>query len=459
MDKNRGYYYNNEMEINLTDMVFYFLKKWKVLISLVLIAVFLCGGVHIAMNPSVVKGAVTEDTICNYKISSSAKAEMDSAYSYRQLYDNQVAYMQNSLLMKLDSNRISNGNLSYYIAAGEDTTWYGSNFANLIYDADLLKKLQEVTGCNEEAYIREIFGCNVVSPTAADGITVPSVIENQTVNFWFKSADDTVCEQMMAVVRERLQQLWNELTGGNPEFTFQCVSDSITPAIDTVVRDQQSTNASLLASYLASVTKEEAQFEGKERAYYDVVYLGKDAAHAGGKVTLRDTVLWMLVGAVLAFLCWAGYYLVRYLMDRHIKYAEEMKRYYGLYLIGRYRPDDHPVKGIEKWQEQVLCKNTGACCTRNYLAEALELLDGPLFLTGNTAEASTKELMENLSDREKICFGNMLQFDSASVEAAKKAGQVILFVKIGNNTHMEIRRELDICRLYQISVVGAVVVE
>lgn len=458
MDRNKGYYYNDEMEINLTDMTFYFLKKWKVLAALVLAAVILFGGVHIALNPSVLKGTVTEEDIRNYKISSSARAQMDSAYNYRQLYENQMVYMQNSVLMKLDSNSVSNGNLAYYIAAGASTGWLGSSIGNLIYDSELLEQLKEVTGCSDEAYIREIFGCNIVNPTNADG-TVASVIESQNIYFWFKCSDDAVCEQMMEAVKGKVPELWSSLTEDNPEFIIQLVDESVTSAIDTDVRTQQTANADLLSGYLTSMTKGEADFEGKELAYYDVVYRGKDAASAGGKVTLKDTVLWMLVGAVLAFLCWAGYYLVRYLMDKHIKYAEEMKRYYGLHLIGRYRPADHPVKGIEKWQEKVVCKSAGSCCAQSYLEETLALLDGDLFLAGSRDEAGTARIMEELSNGEKIVCGNLLQYDSASVKEAKRTGQVILFVKIGNNTHMEIRRELDICRLYCINVVGAVVVE
>lgn len=460
MKSNVDYYNNKEIYLNLTDLLFFYMRRWKSLIVFVLVLAVLggMGGRYAKIGNT----AATEEEIREYSISSSVKANMDTAYRYQQLYDRQTEYTQESILMNLDFSKIYTGSLKYFIYAGPNTSNYGTQFTNLMDDEELLESLKKVTGCSDVSYIRELVSTSTSYPstTAADGSTIVST-ESMAVTFLFYASSSDVCQSMIDVVSEKGDNLAMAFSAAEEGYSVLNAGESISVQANTVIRDQQSTNANLLSSYANSLAKCTEDFSEKQQAYYEVVYLGKEVPSGSTqKVSVKSILIAVVVGAFLGFLLWICYGVACYLLDKHVKHAEEMNERHGLKLIGRYCPHDFPADKIEKWHEGWKGRKLGPANDADYFVSVLDLLNENICLIGKAADEAVREFGEKIaSSCENIVYDNLVQCDSLAMQKAKKAGKVVLLVHRGETTYMEVRRELEIYSLQGIQVIGTIMIE
>ena len=106
MNDNNYSDYNEDMEIDLLDMVFYLMKKWRGLLLALVIGAVMGVGLYIVKNhqqqteqeakaAELLKSDESEEfDEKDYKISKDTKVYMDIAYQYHQLYNKQLEYNQ-----------------------------------------------------------------------------------------------------------------------------------------------------------------------------------------------------------------------------------------------------------------------------------------------------------------------------------------------------------------------------
>lgn len=481
--------YNEEMEINLVDFVFYLLKHWKSLVVCIILGVLLGTGICLLKSSSVNEMEVDqmleneEETVVaeKLKISPDTITNMELAYQYRELYQGQIKYNQNSILMKLDPNETYKGVLKYYLAAGDNTEIISLWYQNVINEQEFIQNIKENVSLNcEEQYVQELITCtlngndntfiNINNITGELLDSANSISQSVVLTYNFVYSDETTCEKVLSLIRERLDELNLECQEKYGEFRSEIVFNDVQFIADNSRLDKQKSDIDVMNACLTNSTKLESAFTDEEKAYYETVYLGRteemesstETADVGDEVdpSSEGFAKWLLIGVLVTVFCWGGYYLIKYLLDKHIKYAEELSNYYGLHLIGRYQNEDKPLKWVDKLQNSVINKNMGDYSSQEYIASALELLDSDsLYLTGNIENEEIKTFLESITEScTKAEYGDLLQNSSLSIEEAKGKG-VVLLIKKGYNTHMEVQRELEIYRLQKIQVCGTIVME
>ena len=109
MNDNNYSDYNEDMEIDLLDMVFYLMKKWRGLLLALVIGAVMGVGLYIVKNhqqqteqeakaAELLKSDESEEfDEKDYKISKDTKVYMDIAYQYHQLYNKQLEYNKKSI--------------------------------------------------------------------------------------------------------------------------------------------------------------------------------------------------------------------------------------------------------------------------------------------------------------------------------------------------------------------------
>lgn len=126
MDNNYNTY---DTEINLIDLFYYLLKQMKSFIIALIIGALLGTGIFVYRNNANVTKMVSmqnNNTILNVDIDDKLIPDMEVAAQYRGLYEKQLEYNNNSLLMKINPNNVYQGKLQYYINA-ENNTFLISN--------------------------------------------------------------------------------------------------------------------------------------------------------------------------------------------------------------------------------------------------------------------------------------------------------------------------------------------
>lgn len=492
MNENMNYTYDDEMEIDLIDLMFYLLKQWKTLLLAVLIGAILGSGIYVvkknaaeaeaaaaaAAVSTTMPGEDTEDLLKTYQVDPDVKNNMELAYQYRQLYREQLEYNQKSMIMQMDPSRVYCGKVKYYISAGTDTTLVSYVFESLMEENDFLQKMKTASGLKcEEQYIRELIDWSVSRDNDATiniqnygsdeaYFTAKNVIITYTVN----SGDERSCSAMLQVIQDRVAELDESCRENYPEYEMTKVTDSVCIIANSNYLSQQKNNADQLNTYLTNMSRLESAFEEKDLEYYNLAYLSREYNPDDEEEEIVEPVVepepvspvkWLLIGVFLMCVCWGGIYLARYLLNSRIKTSGEVQSMYRCPLLGRVSTGKPAGKGINGWLDRLYGRCKAPVDSVDYVAAAVDSLQKEeLLVCGNASLPAVTALMQQLSGQcRKLSVGGLVSQDNKTLEDAKQADGVILAVQIGETRRAELQRELEVCRLQGVSVAGIVVVE
>lgn len=487
MNDNMYNNYEDDMEIDLVDLLFYLLKKWRSLIVAIVIGAILGAGLYVVKNhqQQAEQAAQEAELLKNeedeafdekdYNISKDTKVNMDIAYQYRQLYNKQLEYNQKSIIMQLDPNAVYAGVLEYHISAGNNTGLLGELYQNILNEDDVLEELKDASGFKcETPYIKEVVSSWTSDDNAAF-INVNSNGENvekhSFVTYRVVSTNQKSCEKMLQVLRERVEALQIENEEIYGAYGASEVSSAISQVTDTTYLNAQRENVDRLSNYLTTMKNAESAFSDDEKTYYTNKYLAKeyvdsDNAEEAKAVLLEEAepvskVKWLAIGVILLVMIWGGYYVVRYLLDQRIKTVSELQNTYHLPVIGIVQTETNDSKGLDKMLDHLHQNTKQNPDTLEYVIRVINAMQTEKsVLCGDTEIPEVKKLMEELSDScEHMKTGDFISKNIESLEHAKAAGNEILVVRIDKNRRKEIERELESCRLQKIDILGIVVVE
>lgn len=489
-ESNYNSYYGKSVEINLLDMIFCLLKHWRSLIVVALLGTVFGGGIYAvkkvtAPEPVVVQVQEAEqkaEIAKEYQVDPDVKSNMELAYQYRQLYKKQLEYNQKSVIMQLDPNAVYVGELKYYISAGYDTGLVSVLYQNILSDKNLLQELQEASGLECDAsYIKELISCAVNkendSSVSINNVVIKeednNVVKNSFVVYTVVSTSEESCEKMLQVIKEKAAVLDQECQNNYDGYSALEVNDAVRLVTNNDYLNKQKANIDQLNTYWANVQKMESTFSDDEQAlaYYNKVYLSRAYVTSEEKeeptASVQDPsvesapinpIKWLIIGIILGILCWGGYHCLRYLLDGSIKTSDALRFYYGLPIIGCLESEPVKKKGVDKWLE---CMDRNVKCvlnTEEYVITAInKFQESPILLCGDIEKKVVLQIMERLNEKcSDIQIVQMLGKDSESLRRASHQA-IIMIVPLGKMSYTELSRELEVCKMHGIFVLGAII--
>ena len=494
MDENRYNNYEEEMEIDLVDMMFYLLKKWRGLLLAVIIGAVVGAGLYVVKNrqqqaeqtqkaSELVQADEDEEfDESDYKISKDSRAAMEIAYQYRQLYNKQKEYNSKSIIMQLDPNAVYTGELKYYISAGNNTGLLSVLYQNVISDDNILEELKNASGLDcDTQYIKELIDSVIadengtsININSRDGMdSVNAVVKNSFVTYKVVSTSQDSCEQMLQVIREKVDQLDTEATEQYGSYSVVEVGDHVGLVTDNTYLTKQKTNVDQLNTYSTAVKNAEKDFTDEEKTYYNKKYLAKEYAEMADteeaqnllmeemEVAPVSKVKWVAIGEILLVMIWGAYYVVRYMLDKKVKTVSELQNTYHLQIIGRMTAGGRSCKGIDKFIDHIYQEIKEQPDTLDYVVQAVNAMEGnKAVLCGDVKIPEVKNVMEQLVgecsglEKDEFCSRS-----AASLEKVKAARKEILVVCVGKTRRGEVERELESCKLQKINIAGVIVIE
>lgn len=495
MDENYNYLYEEDMEINLIDLMYYLLKQWRTLIAAILIGAILGGGIYVVKKNSADKAAAAleaemEDAKTsvedgqsvtelkeNYQISEDVETNMELAYQYRQLYRKQLEYNQNSPIMQMNPSAVYSGELEYYISAGYDTGVIAILYQNILNGNDILEELKAAAELDyKEQYIRELIGCSV-SRENDSIINVNNgeslIYKNAIVTFTVNAATEEKCEVMLRLIREKVAAIDQECRESYENYNMVAVSDSVNLVSSSDYLSRQKSNIDQLNSYRNTMTTLENSFTEDELVYYNKVYLSRDYVieeeEGNADAVVTDAMVqaeqispvnWLVLGIFLMCIVWGGMYFVKYLFDKRIKTPDEIRSRYRLPIIGYVKTEAGDSKGLDGWLDRMRCKSWGTGDSTENIGNMINAMDMPGLLFCMESGGSKLEMIVN-----EICgYSRNLKKSGALhqngnlVAKMKECDGVILAVEIGDTVYTDIEREMEICRMQGVVVKGVVVI-
>lgn len=469
MNEHYENYDMDEMEIDLIDFLFYLLRRWKSLVAMILLGAVL-GSAFYVVKTTKAANTVTGD----YQPDADTEANMKLAAQYRKLYDQQMDYNEHSIVMQMDPNQVYEGTLTYYLAAGEQTERLAQLFTDIVNDPAVLTELREAAGLEcEDQYVKELVSSTMAQKDVDENSDLTAkVINNLQVTGSMDSMSNTVityqvvylnqetCEKMVAVLQKAVASATQKYVNTYGEYEFEQLQNVVAVTVDEKYLEKQKTSVALTDSYLTKLVKLEGAFDDTEIAYYQEEYLAvehidsEQPQEVQNSIVVKDMVKWLVVGVFCFVIIWGAYYFLKYLLDTSIKTLDEVKLM-KLPIISYLGNDNTRSTFLTRMEK----KKNGCYNTIDYTAMSIKMLPEESILFSIDFEPENWLVEELQKKTTKMKLVKSIQFDVETLEQAKNTDGIIFTIRLRKTLRKELQRELEVCKMQNIKVLGVVVLK
>lgn len=483
MNENYNPYNENAVQISIPSLILYMLKHWKTLIIAAIAGLLLGGALCAWKIPQTVSQDEQEKENISwaedYEVDQDVAASMQIASRYRELYEKQLEYNMNSVIMNLDANSFYTGEIKYFISAGNKTDLLCSLYENIINKDETLKSIRKEAGLKcKEQYIKELLAYGIDSEmlTMNNGIILSDANQIEMVNadeengiviqYTIIAADKSSCEDMINTLQDIITVESEQYQESYGTYTFEKISDTTQSSSNTDYLAKQRSAVDALNSYLTNAQKLEKEFSGEDQKYYQTVYMNQipeekenvEVESADASEPVKDIIKYMIVGFFLTCACWGGWLFFKYLFDGHVKDGEELSRAFGVKVLGVAAGEKHPFWGKYTVLDRLF--NRRNADSRIYILSMIEMLQKEhILICGDQDNAEIQMCKQWISEGKKgIEVGDLLSRDNKTLELSKNSDGVIGVFQVGRSTYTEVQKELRICNLQNIELLGIIII-
>lgn len=394
---------------------------------------------------------------------------MSQGSFYRKLYEKQTEYLRESFLMQMDANRVYTGTAEYYLEAEDDTGYLGEKFKTILSSNEFMLKLQNIVGREKELqYVQELLECQVVFNESVAVEKEQGIRKNAVITYTVSFGEKSVCDAILQAVKEKVESTAEEYQVEYKIGRFEKIYDGIELIVNQNIRSLQKTSTDNANSYVTNYARSETEFNANplDVAYYDIVYrkmdtTGIETYNMGVRVpiSVKTAVKWLLVGLILSVGLWSIWYVVRYLLDTSVKTAEEIKNNYGLSLLGYMDTGYGSQNSVDRWIEKCARKYRRSPDSLEYINSMIDLLEKKsIILCGGAGDETEQQLKNIISGKTSLHVSEFVHQSGEALQMARNTDGEILIIRRGKTCHQEIVRELEVCSMQEIMVLGAIVI-
>ena len=451
MEINRKY----EKIIDLRDLFFHLLYRWRGIVLAALIGAALLGAMqHFKVQRIHSAGKQTAEEI-----------KYEAA---KQSHDEQVANCEANIRINtalLDSNNEYLAE-SVYMSLNPQQEWQAVSRFYVQLDPSVLEALPAGSAQDPADYVLPAYQYNLKSdlnaPELAElmGTDRPAYIDElvtvsmdaaaNTVSVRIVGPDEATVEAQQAFFTARLMNECQATAQQIAPHTLIKLSEDVRAVVDTAITDKQADISKKNTTYQTAIVTNRDQLQS----------LRNSAPKKPGEHLVRYAVIGFMLGAVL----WAGLQLILYAARGRLHTAGELQEHYALASFGQFARSRarRPGKGIdaliEKWEfgrgrpaDEVVCDGAAALIREKYSG-------GRVLLAGSLPEAEMKPVCEALRARlgDDVALearGGFLG-DSGAIAAAGRADAVVLVERLHESRTADIDREIDVMNIGGAKVGG-----
>lgn len=495
-----------EMTISVKDLLLRVLLKWRMILVWMLIGAVVLDGVGYVRSARAVRQAQEalkspeEDeeqrllavSEAEEKLSAREAAEVKAAVgtylSYQQEYRNTLNYNTNSIRMQLDPNSVPTVTLQYYIdnhyqavypviEAKDNTSDIISSFVSKVTNTAVCEQIvEELQWDVDSAYVQEL----ITAYQSADDILTISVV----------GQDQDACEKMMAVIEQvvenetaGLKALYGDFDitelhkqyyqGANSSLlmtqqtqvtSLNNIKSAMNNITSTLTDEQKEYYTALLDQETASRMEEDPEAEEETESAPAVIPQAK-------VISLKYMVLGAFVGAFLAC-CFIAF---RYLIAGALRVKEDLEEVFKTPLLGSLTVTDvgHRFLGqIDGWIVSLFAGRRPKfseeeriemiCAGIRIAAQKADMQS--VYLTSACHDEKSEQIRELLCDKlqgevKTIAHGKSVVYDPESLERMVASDGVVLVEMVDASLYADLQKELELCKMYKIPVIGSVVLE
>lgn len=439
-----------ESEINLKDLFFHVLYRWRSILLVALIGAVVFGGYkYLSMNKAAKSMQVSQQEAQPSEEETELSREIEE--KAKQIADLE-SYLSESVYINLNPQGIWTGSCKYLVKA-ESSALGGVSIDPVdsilpVYSYPLSdaseEELKEVFDTDKHEHIDELVRTEI--NTDENSITV--IVKGATVESVKKGLE---------FVRTRIESIKAQ-TQDIASHSLICVGNDIILATEVTDQDETLPNRrSYLASALGQYRSELQALRGRAEIY-----------KTNGKSLIKkdDVIKFALIGFAIGAFVMACFYAFHYALGGRLVNSSEISEKFNLPILEEAVRSSsiHNNKGLDKllakWEmgknktdQEKMYNNISAL-----IAEQQEAKDVLLVSTLKTDKLKTikEALATRIDDKSIEAKGNFLT-DSEAITEAAKAAAVILVEKKDTSRIKDIERMAESLMISQANVIGAIV--
>lgn len=438
----------DEQEIDLIELILYVCRRWRSLIALGLIGVVI--GVGVGLYKANVKPKLDD-----FEVEELHLKEIEQYARYQALYEEQLAWEQESILLNMDPTAAYTGSVTYFLQMKEiDAPVVSRLYSSILNDNAAFERIQEAAGLDcslrgiqqlvgiqcttlelqeqkifsEDRSVSVQVSASVIAPEAEMCQSILELLDRelQDKNQYVETAYGALCKERLEVPGER-------------------------SAYSYYIADVKKASTDKLMEYATQISTLEKSLSKDDKTYYSVFYDTEKEEKSGLSWLKWGILIGVVFGALGVFA-----YAVIFVLDWHIKSVDELLAY-GLhpFAVMQGSAGGKKLNALDKLFVPKLRYQSDA-----YLAEALDAQDAEhIILCGDLNDADIAahgKAVAAASDR--------LSVEPQMVESAdtqmkvKQADGVVLLVHLWKTKRTDLEQELRICQKLGGNVLGVAVI-
>lgn len=345
-------YRDDEMELDLKDLVFYMLMRWRFFILFAVACSALFGGIsalrgmRTLKNAEAVQEAGERDSMAKEQYELSKEVLTRQIAAIQEEIETQEAYKANSILMNIDPYEVYRVSRIYYISTDyqiipgavyqdvNPATSILNIYASVAKDGEFPEKIYRAAGGHTTAQdLKELIQVN------ADA-------ENQLLTVTAKGADASLPTALISCIEEALKDSQNTISETIGAHEITQVEETSGFTMDTELSDMLSKMESKVTDLQNNLAKKQEE----------LLKLKKPSDHALNlytvrKKTLKRGILGFFGGGFLALVC----LLLYYALSDYGRRSYVLEKRFGLRVImNLYEPEKRSFSFLDRFFLRIL---------------------------------------------------------------------------------------------------------
>lgn len=467
MDQNNTY----EQEIDLKDLMFAVLHKWRSIIIVALVLAVILGGAKAAMTYQsqndeeailAAKEQYEEDLHAFERNKETMERELGNLQTD---IENQQNYLEKSVLMNMSPYDIYEARADIFIKTDYEIM-PGMVYQNVDYTDTILQTYQSVmTSVAFLSNIAESTGIDVQYLQELIQIVRGSTVIGNTskltnlLTVTVKNSSQKEAEAVLKKLLDGIEELQVKITENIGEHTVNTVNKSTGATVDLALADRQREQNNQLVNLRQSLEEKQQAFDELEEP---------EQLTSASTAMLKSGIKYGVLGGVLGGFMMVFFICVVFVMSDKVYSAKELKRRSGLKVLGTFPATgkkkmgviDRFISRMEGLANDVSEEEEAALVAANISNYANEVKE--LLVTGTIPEEKIAEITRRLTDKlpgmKVFSSPNMLK-NVETLKVLPSCDGVVLIEQAGLSTYGMLGQEMEKVQDLQKELIGCIIIE
>lgn len=485
-----------DIDIEIKDIIWELVRKWRIVVAMAVV----CG---VALTAYQYRIDINKTDITTVKKTQDELEaamgvqdldEVTAAVALRRQADERSAYMDESVLMRIDPYEEHVVYQQYYVKAESELISRDANDVYIAYVQQglLAKAVADVGNYEmEQMYLAELIsiekeniGAYINAKSAADrmALNVEGNTEERMFTVKVVGTSKAAAEELAGAVKAALQKYSSVIEANIGAHQLCLMAEESTVIVDQSLAELQNWNATSIKTISNNLDSMKNEMTGDQITLYtyrttvlaeeeSVTATVNTATEKTVSISLKHTIIGVIVGIILGFAVIA----VMYLFAAALRNGEEVKKLYGVAILGYVddsafqkkklfafvdklviRLQNIRKKKLNFEQEvQMVCANILLSCEKNGTTE--------VFLATSVAECIPEAVISAIVDKcaqrnITVVTGTDVAYNAEMLEKMVKIGHVVFVEKECVSLYDEMYQEIVLCKEHAVNVIGMVVV-